>query len=195
VDRWLLAAESAAKHGLAILDGDPFQALWYGRAYRFAEFQSLSTMTSFYREAITAGRLAFPDRYILLAVDEPVLHERKRGDASRSRRNFAKHASLLRYQPRYFAAMNDVGAGPRARPRRQRASGHVGRNRDLAHWPSAQHNRFTGAVSAARGLAEDDRSQTGKFIDILLPENQATPSREGPRVRIPLAPAASQLRT
>jgi hypothetical protein len=68
-------------------------------------------MTSFYREAITAGRLAFPDRYILLAVDEPVLHERKRGDASRSRRNFAKHMSLLRYQPRYFAAMNAVGPG------------------------------------------------------------------------------------
>ena len=59
-------------------------------------------------------------------------------------------------------------AGPRARPRRQRASGHVGRNRDLAHLPSAQSNRFTGAVSAARGPAEDDRSQTGKFIDILL---------------------------
>jgi thymidylate kinase len=111
VDRWRLAAESAAKHGLAILDGDPFQPLWYGWAYRFAEFQSLSTMTSFYREAITAGHLAFPDLYILLAVAEPVLHERKRGDASRSRRNFAKHVSLLHYQPRYFAAMNAVRPG------------------------------------------------------------------------------------
>ena len=32
VDRWRLAVESAAKHGLAILDGDPFQPLWYGWA-------------------------------------------------------------------------------------------------------------------------------------------------------------------
>jgi thymidylate kinase len=111
VDRWRLAAESAAKHGLAILDGDPFQPLWYGWAYRFAEFQSLSTMVSFYREAVAAGHLAFPDCYILLAIAEPELRARKQGDASRSRRHFAKHVSLLHHQPRYFAAMNAIRPG------------------------------------------------------------------------------------
>ena len=65
--------------GVAILDGDPFQPLWYGWAYRFAEFQSLSTMVSFYREAVAAGHLAFPDCYILLAIAEPELRARKQG--------------------------------------------------------------------------------------------------------------------
>ncbi|HEX3522603.1 MAG TPA: hypothetical protein VHT52_11020, partial [Stellaceae bacterium] len=33
VERWRFAVESAGKHGLSILDGDPFQPLWYGWAY------------------------------------------------------------------------------------------------------------------------------------------------------------------
>ena len=33
---------------------------------------------------------------------------RRQGDASRSRRNFAKHVSLLRHHPRYFATMNTI---------------------------------------------------------------------------------------
>jgi hypothetical protein len=36
---------------------------------------------------------------------------RKQGDASRSRRNFAKHVSLLRHQPRYFATVNTISPG------------------------------------------------------------------------------------
>jgi hypothetical protein len=108
VERWRFALKSAEKHGLAILDGDPFQPLWYGWAYGFIEPHTLSTVTSFYRNAITAGSLAFPDRYILLAVGESELMARRQGDASRSRRNFAKHVSLLRHQPRYFATMNTI---------------------------------------------------------------------------------------
>jgi hypothetical protein len=111
VERWCFAAESAGEHGLSILDGDPFQPLWYGWAYGFLEPHTLTTVTSFYRDAIAAGRLAFPDRYILLAVVEPELRRRKHGDASRSRRNFAKHVSLRRHQPRYFAAMNTISPG------------------------------------------------------------------------------------
>ena len=76
VERWRIALKSAEKHGLAILDGDPFQPLWYGWAYGFSEPHTLSTVTSFYRNAIAAGSLAFPDRYILLAVGEPELMAR-----------------------------------------------------------------------------------------------------------------------
>ena len=108
VERWRFALKSAEKHGLAILDGDPFQPLWYGWAYGFIEPHTLNTVTSFYRDAIAAGSLAFPDRYILLAVGEPELMARRQGDASRSRRNFAKHVSLLRHQPHYFATMNTI---------------------------------------------------------------------------------------
>jgi deoxyadenosine/deoxycytidine kinase len=111
VERWRFAVESAGKHGLSILDGDPFQPLWYGWAYGFIEPHTLTTVTSFYHDAIAAGSLAFPDRYILLAVSEPELRARKQRDASRSRRNFAKHVSLLRHQPRYFAAMNRICPG------------------------------------------------------------------------------------
>ena len=111
VERWRFAVESAGKRGLSILDGDPFGPLWYGWAYGFIEPHTLSTVTSFYHDAIAAGSLAFPDCYILLAVAEPELRARKQGDASRSRRNFAKHVSLLRHQPRYFATMNTISPG------------------------------------------------------------------------------------
>jgi hypothetical protein len=111
VERWRFAVESAGEHGLSILDGDPFQPLWYGWAYGFIEPHTLSTVTSFYHDAIAAGSLAFPDRYILLAVSEPELRTRKQGDASRSRQNFARHVSLLRHQPRYFATMNTICPG------------------------------------------------------------------------------------
>jgi AAA domain len=111
VERWRFAVESAGKHGLSIFDGDPFQPLWYGWAYGFIEPHTLTAVTSFYRDAIAARRLAFPDRYILLAIAEPELRARKRGDASRSRRNFAKHVSLLRHQPRYFATTNTISPG------------------------------------------------------------------------------------
>ena len=108
VDRWRFAVETAGKHGLSILDGDPFQPLWYSWAYGFIEPYTLATITAFYHDAIAAGTLAFPDRYILLAVAEPELRARKQRDLSRSRRNFGKHVSLLRHQPRYFTTMNAI---------------------------------------------------------------------------------------
>ena len=111
VERWRFAVESAGKHGLSILDGDPFQPLWYGWAYGFIEPHTLTTVRSFYHDAIAVESLAFPDRYILLTVSEPELRARKQGDLSRSRRNFAKHVSLLRHQPRYFATMNTTSPG------------------------------------------------------------------------------------
>ena len=111
VERWRFAVESAGKHGLSILDGDPFQPLWYGWAYGFIEPHTLSTVVSFYHDAIAAGSLAFPDRYIFLAVSEPEFRARKQGDTSRSRRNFAKHVTLLRRLPRYFATMNTISPG------------------------------------------------------------------------------------
>jgi hypothetical protein len=111
VERWRFAAESAGEQGLSILDGDPFQPLWYGWTYGFIEPHTLSTVISFYHDAIAAGSLAFPDRYILLAVSEAELRARKQGDTSRSRRNFVKHVSLLRHQPRYFATMNTISPG------------------------------------------------------------------------------------
>jgi hypothetical protein len=48
VERWRLAVERARKHGLSILDGDPFQPLWYGWAYGFIDPHTLTTVTSFY---------------------------------------------------------------------------------------------------------------------------------------------------
>lgn len=111
VERWRLAGAGAEKNRLAILDGDPFQPLWYGWAYGFTKPHTLNTIISFYRDAIAAGDLAFPDRYILLAVAEAELRAGKEGDASRSRRNFTKHVNLLRHQPRYFTAINTIGPG------------------------------------------------------------------------------------
>jgi hypothetical protein len=103
VERWRFAIESSERYGLSILDGDPFQPLWYGWAYGFIEPHTLTTVTSFYHDAIATGSL--------LTVAEPELRRRKQGDISRSRRNFAKYLSLHRHQPRYFSAMNTICPG------------------------------------------------------------------------------------
>jgi hypothetical protein len=106
LDRWRMATEATATHGIAVLDGDPFQPLWYRWAYGYSETLSLSATIAFLREAIVSRRLAFPNRYFLLRVSEPELRARKQSDASRSRRSFEKHVALLRHQPRYFATLD-----------------------------------------------------------------------------------------
>jgi hypothetical protein len=131
VERWRIALKSAEKHGLAILDGDPFQPLWYGWAYGFIEPHTLSTVTSFYRNAIAAGSLAFPDR----------LHTSRRRrvgvDGAQAGRRLTIASQLC--QAREFASPsvallrdNEYDLpGARLRPRCRRAGDYARRNRDL----------------------------------------------------------------
>lgn len=65
VDRWQLATAAAQRHPLVVLDGDPYQPLWYNWAFNFAGWQELDFLEAFYRPRLARGELSFPDRYIV----------------------------------------------------------------------------------------------------------------------------------
>lgn len=105
VERWGIASEHMRSKNLCILDGDPFQPLWYNWAYGFAGWQDLDALVSFYRPEVVRGNLGFPDLYVLFSADEDALRERKEGDQTRTRRGFETHLQFIEPQRRYFKAM------------------------------------------------------------------------------------------
>ncbi|MFT6101029.1 MAG: hypothetical protein ACJAYF_003591 [Arenicella sp.] len=106
VERWNLAKELSRNDELVVLDGDPFQPLWYNWIFSNDEIQPLSDVIEFYFSAVEQGRIKFPDRYFILTAPESALRKRKEGDTERLRRNFESHLRLIRPQLDYFAAFN-----------------------------------------------------------------------------------------
>lgn len=104
-ERWSMAEEQRGYHQLVILDGDPFQPLWYNWAYNFAGWQGLDFMERFYRTRIEDGTIRFPDLYFIFGANEAELRKRKEGDAGRRRRGFEHHLKMIEPQRRYFRAM------------------------------------------------------------------------------------------
>lgn len=91
-----------------ILDGDPFQPLWYNWSYGFpAHFLGLEDMHRFYLKTIRKGTLHFPDHYFVFSATESQLRQRKANDSTRSRRNFEKHLRLTTTLPAYFGFLAD----------------------------------------------------------------------------------------
>ena len=92
--------------GPMILDGDPFQPLWYNWTYNYPKgWLSLEEMCHFYEQQIKTGAFKFPDLYFFFLIDENELRQRKERDSTRRRRNFQKHLKLLKTQPAYFGCM------------------------------------------------------------------------------------------
>jgi thymidylate kinase len=106
--RWALAMEAAAHHPMVILDGDPFQPLWYNWAYGFVGWQSLDELEGFYRPRLVQGAMRVPDLTVVFGASEAVLRARKDADPARQRRGFERHLQLVEPQRRYFAAMQAV---------------------------------------------------------------------------------------
>lgn len=111
VDRWGLALSKAETHPLVILDGDPYQPLWYNWAYDFCRRQGLDFMEAFYRPRIAEGALSFPDRYVILGATIEELRRRKETDLGRRRGGFDIHLRFIEPQRRYFRAMQSYAPG------------------------------------------------------------------------------------
>ena len=110
-DRWRLAVAQARTHPLVILDGDPFQPLWYNWAYDFRRCQGLDVMEAFYRPRIAEGALGFPHRYFVFGASIEALRRRKAADESRRRGGFETHLRFIEPQRRYFRAMQSFAPG------------------------------------------------------------------------------------
>lgn len=105
VDRYALAANQVRRHSLVVLDGDPFQPLWYNWAYGFAGWQGLDSLEAFYRQRLLHGDISFPDLYIVFSADVEALRERKEADQARRRRGFETHLRFIEPQRRYFEVL------------------------------------------------------------------------------------------
>ncbi|HEX8564578.1 MAG TPA: AAA family ATPase [Pyrinomonadaceae bacterium] len=108
VERWELAVEASKKYQIVILDGDPFQPLWYNWAYNFDVLQSLETVADFYREKLADGKIAFPDKYFILTVNNDDLRNRKVSDTSRTRKNFERHLRFIKPQLAFFEFIKSI---------------------------------------------------------------------------------------
>ena len=111
VERYSIAQENNKANRTVILDGDPFQPLWYGWVYGYVTQQRLDFMEQFYGPRILAGTIAFPDLYIVFGTSENELGSRRKSDTSRRRVNFEKHLKIIEPQQRYFHAMNRFSPG------------------------------------------------------------------------------------
>lgn len=105
VERWAIALEQSKTHPFVILDGDPFQPLWYCWAYNFVGWQDLDSMERFYHPRIQNRTIQFPDLYVIFSASEVELRQRKEGDAVRERHGFETHLRMIQPQRRYFRAM------------------------------------------------------------------------------------------
>ena len=112
-DRWARAVAAEEDGALAVLDGDPFQALWYnwvagavgGWEASLPRAPDVARVAAQYREHVLAGDVAFPDAYVLLSPSREQLRARQRSDGERERRNFEYHLRFVEPQRRYFEAL------------------------------------------------------------------------------------------
>lgn len=108
VERWQLAVKAQQNYQIVILDGDPFQPLWYNWAYNFDVLQSLKEVTGFYQKALATGQIAFPNKYFILTIKTDELRKRKAGDVSRTRKNFVRHLRFIEPQKAYFNFVKSI---------------------------------------------------------------------------------------
>ncbi|HEX9929869.1 MAG TPA: AAA family ATPase [Pyrinomonadaceae bacterium] len=108
VERWELAVKAAKNYQIVILDGDPFQPLWYNWAYNFDVLQPLETIADFYREKLVVGKIAFPDKYFILTANNDDLRNRKSNDALRARKNFERHLQFIKPQLAFFDFIKSI---------------------------------------------------------------------------------------
>ncbi len=110
IRRWELLVDVEARRGMAYADTDPpklyhnFALLKAGELPREV-FEGQWRLS---REAIQDCRLGFVDRVVYLKASEEALAGRKAGDASRIRRNFELHQSLIGAMEEYYATLEKV---------------------------------------------------------------------------------------
>ena len=100
IDRYQEALAHNDDGGRAVLDGDPFQPLWYNWIYR--DFGPLERVIDFYQRAIDHQRIRFPDLYVIIQASVADLATRRANDISRRRRNFDRHLQMIAPQRSYF---------------------------------------------------------------------------------------------
>jgi hypothetical protein len=111
LERWAMASEISIAGGTAVLDGDPFQPLWYNWIFNDLGFQDIGSVINFYSRAVETQKIRFPNKYFILTAPESELRSRKNRDATRLRSNFELHLRMIKPQLEYFEFINRVHSG------------------------------------------------------------------------------------
>lgn len=101
VERFQIA-RSYPGENLVILDGDPFQPIWYDPLFPSVTSLSYQSVLDFYRSRLERDELAWPDHYVVLNASAAELRKRKEADLRFKRRNFDAHLALVDFLPEYF---------------------------------------------------------------------------------------------
>lgn len=107
VERYQIALERSRYHALVIVDGDPFQAVWYNRVYPETN-GSYDEIINFYRTQLEQTTLALPDKYVFFTTTVDELWRRKSSDLGRRRGSFEKHLSLVDFLERYSMQLEQI---------------------------------------------------------------------------------------
>ena len=108
IERWQKAQRAVQNHKIVILDGDPFQPLWYNWAYDYDFGDAPDEIARFYRKALAAGEIDFPDRYFILNVKTDALRWRKANDILRTRKTFERHLRFIEPQKDFFEFIKSI---------------------------------------------------------------------------------------
>ncbi len=118
VARYEMASFRARASGLIVLDGDPYQPLWYNWIFADEDWNSVSYNRSFYRPEIEEGRMGFPDRYVFFRTSPERLKSRvfgrgrERGRTEeRIQRSYQRGLRIERGQKEYFNALGSEFPG------------------------------------------------------------------------------------
>ncbi len=105
VERFQIA-RAYPKDRLVVLDGDPFQPIWYDLLFPLVTSLSYRQVLDFYRLQLERGELAWPDRYLILSAPVAELRKRKEADLRFKRRKFEAHLALVDFLPKYFGQLS-----------------------------------------------------------------------------------------
>lgn len=104
-------ARSYGADRLVILDGDPFQPVWYDLLFPSISCLSYEAVLDFYRSHLKRKELSRPDRYVVLIAPLAELQKRKQGDLKQQRRKFEAHLALVEFLPIYYAQLETAAPG------------------------------------------------------------------------------------
>lgn len=118
LDRWHLAKKAERNANIVVLDGDILQPLWFSACFWREDWGNISETVSFFEQAAKDNKLALPDKYICLVVDEETRAKREHDRCIKAERPFdqtavkvARYTALSSFLPAYFSTLNEVFPG------------------------------------------------------------------------------------
>lgn len=113
LDRWQQARSAASERGMAVLDGDIFQPIWFAALFWQENWGDSDATAQFFERAVQLGAAGIPDCFIVLTLAETERGEREAARCFASGRTadhtsakIARYAGFASFQCNLFAALD-----------------------------------------------------------------------------------------